>query len=281
MAFLFHRWFKIATYTHDIHIYIWTCIYNISYLYIHINIHHTHCTYKANEGYVQDNQENLRSLGVDIDIAWRAMDGSRWQDGHRGTALLAMLRWVMDPNQAGSGHTTNGTTYEGFLIWKDPEVGFETHISKKIKRYLVAKMEIWTLSPIYRFAECSQMVLKDLLEGWTSMARWVGFWGQYLRDCPTVMRNKMNWDERSMFSRYRQIILRLMLAQALKGYKLSLDMDPEWFLVRSPALWMDRGPWARNAWKRRNHGGQAAEICTFGRQNHRVKKWAVWQTLLI
>ena len=30
-------------------------------------------------------------LGVDIDIAWRAMDGSRWQDGHRGTALLAML----------------------------------------------------------------------------------------------------------------------------------------------------------------------------------------------
>ena len=81
----------------------------------------------------------------------------------------------MDPNQAGSGHTTNGTTYEGFLIWKDPEVGFETHISKKISRCKNGNPN--SESPIYRFAECSQMVLKDLraVEGWTSMARWVGF----------------------------------------------------------------------------------------------------------
>ena len=55
-------------------------------------------------------------------------------------------------------NATNGTTYEGFLMTKDLEVGFEKHISKKISRRKNGNLNFESDLQI-----CSDMVLKDLL----------------------------------------------------------------------------------------------------------------------
>lgn len=203
------------------------------------------------------------------------MDGSRWQDGHRGTALLAMLRWVMDPNQAGSGHTTNGTTYEGFLIWKDPEVGFwDTYLKKDIS------LQKWK----------SDGNLKDL----QSVVRWCwkicGCWrmdiygpmGRFLRPIPErSQQDEVRWKFSTFFRYHPPNHPEVDAGPGTVSGIHELDMDHSngslW--DRQPYEWIE-APERRNASKRRKWWGAGGwNFARLEDKNHRVEIWAVLKRL--